>query len=58
MPRLGGIRIQAPLDGSFKARIEKLVRITIGEREEDVQPGQVGSELRERGLGQGDVSLP
>jgi len=57
MPRLGRIRIQAPLNGGFEARIETLVRVTIGEREEDVQSGQVGSQLRERGLGQGDVSL-
>ena len=57
MSRLGGIRVQAPFNGGFEARIEKVVRVTIGEREEDVQSGQIGSELRERGLGQGDVSL-
>jgi len=51
MPRLGRIRVQAALDGSLEARIAKLFWIAISEREKHVQSGQVGSELRERGLG-------
>ena len=57
MPRLGRIRVQAALDGSLETRIAKFVRVTIGEREKHVQSREVGSELRERGLGQGGVSL-
>ena len=58
MPRLAWIGVQAPLDGSLEPRIVKLVRIAIGKGEEKVKPGEIGSQLRERRFGQGEVSLP